>query len=82
MTGEYFSWLSHDDKYEPDKISKSIYELAKFQDPTTPVVCGYKVINSENNILYDVNPLSQYTKKNYNGHCLPLYMDVFMAVPY
>ena len=63
MTGEYFSWLSHDDKYEPDKISKSIYELAKFQDPTTPVVCGYKVINSENNILYDVNPLSQYTKE-------------------
>ena len=27
MTGEYFSWLSHDDKYYPDKIEKQIEYL-------------------------------------------------------
>lgn len=27
MTGSYFSWLSHDDKYKPDKIEKQIKYL-------------------------------------------------------
>ncbi len=30
MTGEYFSWLSHDDKYEPDKVKTSVQLLGKF----------------------------------------------------
>lgn len=27
MTGEYFSWLSHDDLYTPEKVSSQIYAL-------------------------------------------------------
>ncbi len=30
MTGDYFSWLSHDDMYTPDKIEKQIRALREF----------------------------------------------------
>ena len=30
MQGEYFSWLSHDDKYSPEKIQNQINALAKY----------------------------------------------------
>ena len=30
MTGDYFSWLSHDDLYYPDKIEKQMKELEKY----------------------------------------------------
>jgi len=32
MSGDYFSWLSHDDEYEKDKISCQIKELSKCDD--------------------------------------------------
>ena len=34
MTGEYMSWLSHDDLYYPNKISRQIEELKKYDDKT------------------------------------------------
>lgn len=34
MTGEYFSWLSHDDMYYPNKIEKEVLELEKYDDKT------------------------------------------------
>lgn len=33
MTGEYFSWLSHDDMYTPDKIAKQIQKLQQHGTP-------------------------------------------------
>ncbi len=39
MTGEYFSWLSHDDRYYPEKIEKQIKYLNSIE-------------NNENVILY------------------------------
>ena len=33
MKGEYFSWLSHDDRYEPSKVEKQIQFLNKLKDP-------------------------------------------------
>ncbi len=32
MTGEYFSWLSHDDKYEPYKLEHLVAALSKIED--------------------------------------------------
>lgn len=34
MTGDYFSWLSHDDMYYPNKIEKEVEELLKYDDHT------------------------------------------------
>lgn len=33
MTGDYFSWLSHDDVYAPDKIEKQIQVLLNVDEP-------------------------------------------------
>ena len=37
MHGEYFSWLSHDDVYEPDKISKQVEALQGCDEQT--IIC-------------------------------------------
>ena len=39
MSGEYFSWLSHDDVYTPDKIKKSVLALSQLSDKTTVIRC-------------------------------------------
>lgn len=63
MTGEYFSWLSHDDLYKEDKIFRQVEALKPLTDKTTIVVCGYEVVDEKRNKLYDVSPLTQYTKE-------------------
>lgn len=34
MTGDYLCWLSHDDKYYPNKVERQIKELEKYDDKT------------------------------------------------
>lgn len=41
MEGEYFSWLSHDDVYYPDKVKKEIEAIEATGDKTTLVQCEY-----------------------------------------
>jgi len=46
MSGDYFSWLSHDDVYEPDKIEKQITVLSNHGfDENILVYCNYMLIN-------------------------------------
>jgi len=35
MRGDYFSWLSHDDLYYPNKISRAVEELSKLENKDT-----------------------------------------------
>ena len=54
MRGEYFSWLSHDDVYEPDKIAKQV-EVLQGCDKQTVICCIYdcfQIINLCNISLY------------------------------
>lgn len=48
MNGEYFSWLSHDDVYYPDKIKLGIDKLydKNLNKTNTILVCGSEVIDS------------------------------------
>jgi len=50
MTGGYFSWLSHDDKYYPEKIEKQI-NCIKNCDDNTIVISNWTMIDSNNNII-------------------------------
>lgn len=43
MEGDYFSWLSHDDLYEPTKVEDEV-SLAESLDSKTIVVCNAKVL--------------------------------------
>lgn len=61
MSGEFFSWLSHDDEYTETKIEK---QMEKVIDEKTIVVCSEKQIDK------DSKPLSKerdYTKEIARG---------------
>lgn len=56
MTGEYFSWLSHDDRYEPDKVANSVAYLARFEDRDRMLVmCGGFYIDKNSVKLRDMH---------------------------
>lgn len=63
MTGEYFSWLSHDDLYKRDKVLKQIEALQELKDKRTIVVCGYELVNENLEKLYDVNLTDIYPRE-------------------
>ena len=44
MTGDYFSWLSHDDMYEKKKIEEQIRFLSEYDPEKTIVACEAKVL--------------------------------------
>lgn len=39
MHGEYFSWLSHDDLYYPQKIEREVYALSRLDNKDTIIIC-------------------------------------------
>lgn len=53
MSGEYLSWLSHDDVYYPDKIEKQIdYILSNdFDNKSKIVYSDYDLIDSKSNLI-------------------------------
>jgi glycosyltransferase involved in cell wall biosynthesis len=72
MKGEYFSWLSHDDVYYPDKIESQINKLYSVQNFDTIIYCGYDVIDSYSKFLYSVSPDSVLPADKCNISLLPL----------
>lgn len=55
MTGEYFSWLSHDDMYYPNKIQRQVEELAKLEDKNTIMMSELDGIDENHNKIYQTN---------------------------
>lgn len=49
MKGDYFSWLSHDDLYEKDKIQKQITALAELNYPKAVLYSNYSVFSTDPN---------------------------------
>lgn len=47
MSGDYFSWLSHDDVYAPEKLSRQIEILAALPDKDTIIYGNYDLINAK-----------------------------------
>jgi glycosyltransferase involved in cell wall biosynthesis len=60
MRGEYFSWLSHDDKYYPHKIMAQIEKLSSLADKTDIIFCGWTVIDKNGREIHKVLPLEKY----------------------
>ena len=59
MTGDFFSWLSHDDLYLPERTEELM--KAWSGDENEAVICGEKLIDSDGNPLF-------YAKKSPVGH--------------
>lgn len=70
MTGDYFSWLSHDDVYKPEKVAKQIEFLQSLEGNdrmNTIVYSGYELINHKSRTIDIVD----YTKL-YDSHQLSI----------
>ena len=53
MNGDYFSWLSHDDLYEPEKVEKEVKALAGCEDKVNTVICcADSLMDVEGNPIY------------------------------
>lgn len=61
MKGEYFSWLSHDDSYEPKKIEEQVLSLNGKNKCVS--VCCTKTIDKDSNLVSTM-------KKHYKAHSL------------
>ncbi len=55
MSGEYFSWLSHDDRYDPEKVAASVDYLSSFAERDRLLaMCGGYYIDKNSNHLRDM----------------------------
>ena len=61
--GDYFCWLSHDDIYLPEKVSKEMEKLLSLPDTNAVVFCHYSVINSDGQYLYDSQKPPQFSPR-------------------
>ena len=73
MEGEYFSWLSHDDMYMPNKIEKEIEELSKLEDKKTIIFSGLELVNAEGIVIEKQNFAEKYGEKNINNSLFPFF---------
>ena len=53
MTGDYFSWLSHDDMYLPNKISTQIEFLLNEKKSEIILYSDYQIINERGELIGD-----------------------------
>lgn len=51
MTGEYFSWLSHDDEYRNEKIEKQVVALLEFKNDRVIALCDTEFIDEQSKVL-------------------------------
>ncbi len=65
MTGEYFSWLSHDDTYYPNKITKQIEFLAQSNNKNILIFCDCELIDYKSNIIRSHTINKKYLKNIY-----------------
>lgn len=72
MKGKYFSWLSHDDLYHPNKIEHQVSILNKLDNKNTIIYGGYELIDGNGNFLYYIRPDSVLTVDKLNISLLPL----------
>ena len=72
MRGEYFSWLSHDDKYLPNKVQHQIDILKGLADKNTIVYGGYEGINMASKPYFTVRPEEKFPVEKLNISLFPL----------
>lgn len=74
MQGEYFSWLSHDDVYLPEKIESQINILRNLDDKTTVIYGGYEYINEKGEILAEMRLEREFSLNDLNKPLFALFL--------
>lgn len=73
MHGEYFSWLSHDDVYLPEKISHQINVISNLSNKNTILYGGWEVIDSNSKLISTVRPEHVQPIEKLNIPLFPLF---------
>ena len=60
MTGEYFSWLSHDDVYYPNKIEEQVKFLNTLKDKNTIIYSDVDYIDENSKLTSSTNHSESY----------------------
>lgn len=63
MRGDYFSWLSHDDMYMPEKVAQEVALVRTQADATTIVAEGIQVVDAAGKYLYTVDLYDRYSEE-------------------
>jgi len=77
MSGDYFSWLSHDDIFTPDKIEKQILAAEEAGETEAIVHSNFDFLYVEDNVRAKVNWLDQYSREQLEDGC---FAPVFLAI--
>lgn len=72
MSGEYFSWLSHDDLYYPDKINRQIQALRDHGDMTAIVHSDYDILEESTKSITQVRQSYTYPMNYLTNSVLPV----------
>lgn len=52
MQGDFFCWLSHDDVYLPDRVTRLMQIMEEKDKEKTVVICGYSLINEKSEKIF------------------------------
>jgi glycosyltransferase involved in cell wall biosynthesis len=72
MKGEYFSWLSHDDVYYPDKLEKQINFLETQEDKKVIVYSNVENIDKNSKTIYETQHQKWHNIKYLNTRLYPV----------
>jgi len=71
MRGEYFSWLSHDDKYLPEKIESQVNTLQSMREKHVIAVCGSKQIDEDSKDIVSLHVKKPAGQAHKIGEIIP-----------
>lgn len=80
MRGEYFSWLSHDDMYTPEKIAYEVEQLSSYPNRTIVVAEGFQIVDANGNYLYTTNISDCYERERMENGLFACSMAGFTPV--
>ena len=72
MTGEYFSWLSHDDIYYPEKVEKQVEVLSKLENKETIIYSNVEYINEFSETINITRYEDLYSSRQLSSGVLPV----------
>jgi len=76
MRGEYFSWLSHDDVYYPNKLEKQIAALSNVEDKTQIIHGNYDLKNMTYGNISHMRQEEIYSAEQLANSVFPVLMTV------
>ncbi|RED57586.1 glycosyltransferase [Cohnella lupini] len=71
MKGDYFSWLSHDDMYKPDKIDKEVGAIFRLNDLTRIVYSEYDQLDVHSGRTTPIRDSQSYSIEQLTNSVFP-----------